>query len=318
MAIILESRRRHVPSKLGRLECINSGINQFHQSSVYLYDLTSICWYESVLEMLPLIFFLHIDYFNSIMGYLLWMLSFGSLLFVRHIISWLTYTQERSYASREKYRIVKNGWLTVFFALLTLQIFNSVTRDFLLMAVVAYGFYTVTDFADVADKFIVDIDPDRGARDIKYVVSETLLRILSKLTILGGVIAFFYIQEVEIALRVMFGFFLLSKLLSAGVFIICFIETRQRFANEKELNDNKIIVVLCFNLLFEIISLGLPVLIWDPEWLLTSTIITKGIATFLVMLSSFLHDRSLYFRECKAKGDSIIKILFPRSKRVHP
>jgi hypothetical protein len=282
MAIILEPRRRLVLPKFG------TGLTvQFRQSSIYLYDLINICWYESVLEMLPLIFLMHLDCFNSIMGYLGWILGFGSLLFVRHIISWLTYTREPIYAAREKYRIVKNVWLTIFFALITLQIFNSAARDFLLMAVVAYGFYTVVDVADVTDRFIVDIDPNRGARNIRCVVSEALLRVLSKLTVLGGVIAFFYIREAEIALRVMFESFLLSKLLFIGVFIIWFIEDHQKSPNEIELNANKVIVFPLFNLFFDIVSLGL-VVGRNREDFLIGSIIFKGHAICIMMISNFI------------------------------
>jgi hypothetical protein len=281
MAVILESRKRLVLPKFGieKVEKIDH--------PVYLYDLTSICWYESVLEMLPLIFLMHLDCFNSIMGYLGWILGFGSLLFVRHIISWLTYTREPIYAAREKYRIVKNVWLTIFFALITLQIFNSAARDFLLMAVVAYGFYTVVDVADVTDRFIVDIDPNRGARNIRCVVSEALLRVLSKLTVLGGVIAFFYIREAEIALRVMFESFLLSKLLFIGVFIIWFIEDHQKSPNEIELNANKVIVFPLFNLFFDIVSLGL-VVGRNREDFLIGSIIFKGHAICIMMISNFI------------------------------
>jgi hypothetical protein len=299
MAIILEPRRRLVLPKFG------TGLTvQFRQSSIYLYDLINICWYESVLEMLPLIFLMHLDCFNSIMGYLGWILGFGSLLFVRHIISWLTYTREPIYAAREKYRIVKNVWLTIFFALITLQIFNSAARDFLLMAVVAYGFYTITDFTDVADKFIVDIDPDRGARDIKYVVSETLLRILSKLTVLGGVIAFFYIREAEIALRVMFGSFLLSKHFLLGILVISQVEPLEESPNVLQ---SKQIILLFTSWVLDMISLGF--LVSDPEDFLIVSTSFKGAATCFMVLSSFIHDHSLYFKECKAKQDSIIKIL---------
>jgi hypothetical protein len=308
MTIILKSQRKLVLPKFG-MESAESEVMKFHQSSVYLYDLTSICWYESVLEMLPLIFLLHVDCFNSIMGYLLWMVGFGSLLFVRHIISWLTYTPKRSYAVREKYRIVKNGCLTIFIASITLRIFNSLACDFLLMVAVVYGFYTVVDFADVADKFIVDIDPNRGARDIKYVVSETLLRILSKLTILGGAIAFFCIQEAEIALRVIFESFFISKFLFAGVLIICYIEDRRKFANEVESDNNfKVVSLLSANVFFDIASLGL--VIWrNPNMnSLIGSIIFKGFTICSIAFSSFIHDRNLFFNECKAKRDSIMKL----------
>jgi hypothetical protein len=316
MAIIFGSRRRLVLPKFGmELPPSDSEATEPYQSSVYLYDFTSICWYELVLEMLPLISLLHLDCFNTIMGRLLWILSLGSLFFVRHITSWITYTQEQNYAFREKYRIVKNVWLTIFFALITLQIFNSAACDFLLMAVVAYGFYTVADFADVTGKFIVDKDPKREHRNIKYVVSEMFLRILSKLTILGGsAIAFFYIREAETALRVMFGSFLLSKLFLSGVFAISqkgcgMCKISQEGTGSDFLHDlqgpRQVIVASILTL--DMISLGFLML--DPEALLIVSISFKGAATCFMVLFNFIHDYSFFFSEFKTNGGSITKIL---------
>jgi hypothetical protein len=55
------------------------------------------------------------------------------------------------------------------------------------------------------------------------------------------------------------------------------------------------------------ISLGF--LVSDPEDFLIVSTSFKGAATCFMVLSSFIHDHSLYFKECKAKQDSIIKIL---------